>query len=545
MSDRGFFGRTGLVLPAVLAPVAETALVRTLAPGAAGLAPQVTAPPPLDLFHDLRWVSVFHNSWVTLGLELAGVILLRSLWIASVVRAAWPREAGTPPARLPAARRASCFYALSTLLFLPWVVLLFGLAFSHISFLFFAALPPALATAAILHRGAASRAAGAHFGWRPSWRSLAWIGAAFVWLTVAGAVTQSAPIELALLGAAAAGLLNARAAYGVVRDIALRPARRPLPAVVPALVTGVFLVTVGGSALGFALTSGDTGVQPPAGPLPAETPGRHPVLIAAGLHSHYDPHSPLALPRGFVGWRFSYRGIGSGGRPLPYEPADTQQSLMLSARRMAAQVAVLHRAYREPVTLVAESEGALVARSFLLDVYRPRSHTVDRLITLDMPSGVSGVYFPPRGREGWGVASGWGLRGLARLVGALAPLHLSVDSGLGMEFTQCRGELARLAGTPPPAGVDEISFQALADMVDPPPRAPGAITSYLVTATHGGLIERMSVRRIIRGILAGDPQTRPGTGESLLARIVTAGSRPWESPPLPLTLDPPGSCTGG
>ena len=63
---------------------------------------------------------------------------------------------------------------------------------------------------------------------------------------------------------------------------------------------------------------------------------------------------------------------------------------------MVRQVHTLAMAYGEPVTLVGESEGALVARAYLLHVYRPASHDVDRLITLDMPSGASGVYFPPR-----------------------------------------------------------------------------------------------------------------------------------------------------
>src|SRR5207249_2120455 len=83
------------------------------------------------------------------------------------------------------------------------------------------------------------------------------------------------------------------------------------------LRAAVVAVTVGGSAIGFALTVGRHHPTPSLGPPPAATPGDHPVLIAAGLHSHYDPHSPLDLPRGYVGWRFSYRGLGSLGRPLP------------------------------------------------------------------------------------------------------------------------------------------------------------------------------------------------------------------------------------
>src|SRR5438093_576549 len=170
-SEAGFFGRIGLLVPAVLAPVGETALLRAIAPRSAALGAQASAPPPLDLFHDLRWVSVFHNSWWLFGVELAAVLLVRSAWIAWVVRRSWP---------------------------------------------------------------------------------------------------ESAPIEVALLAAAIAGLLNARALYGLVQDIALGRVRRPLPALTPVLVAAVFGVTVGGTALGFAVAIGqhDTDRQA-TGPLPA------------------------------------------------------------------------------------------------------------------------------------------------------------------------------------------------------------------------------------------------------------------------------------
>jgi hypothetical protein len=537
---RGFFGRIGLVAPAVLAPVAETALLRAISPSNAALGPQATAPPPLDVFHDLRWVSVFHNSWSTFGLELAAVLVLRSLWMAYVVQHAWPTDIGDAPAMGGATRRAVLFYALAMVLFVPWVVLLFGMAFSHLSFLFFAALPPALAIAAILHRGAIARTTGGRIGWRPTWSSVGWILTAFVWLTLAGGVAGSSSLVLALLAAAIAGLLNARALFGVVQDVALGRNRRALPALTPVLVASVFAVAVGGSAIGFAL-AGSHHSRENLGPLPSETPGQHPVLIAAGLHSHYDPTSPLRLPNGYVGWRFSYRGLGPGRRPLPYGPNDTEQSLSVSAAFMAKQVRSLARAYGEPVTIVAESEGAMVARTYLLHQYSPSSRLVNRLITLDMLPGESNVYFPPRGRQGWGVASGWGLRGLASLVGGIGPLRISVDSGLGRDVTDCRASLATLASAPPPAGVRQVSFESLADMVDPAASPPG-VPLYLVPAPHGGLMGRLQVQDLIDGILGGAPAATGSASQSLLARLVTAGARPWETPTLPITLDPAGVC---
>jgi hypothetical protein len=119
--------RRRLWVPAMLLPVAETALLLAVGPrGAAALGPQITAPPPLDLLHDLRWVATYHDSWLSLGLELAAVLALR-----------------------------------------------FGGAISHLSYLYFAALPPALAVALVLHRGALSRP-GQPWWWRPTRRTAAW-----------------------------------------------------------------------------------------------------------------------------------------------------------------------------------------------------------------------------------------------------------------------------------------------------------------------------------------------------------------------------------
>jgi hypothetical protein len=501
----------------------------------------VTAPPPFDLFHDLRWISVFHDSWVVLALELVAVVVLRSLWVAWMVQRAWPAD-GFPPMHA-SVRRVAVFYAVAIVLLTPWVVLLFAQALVHVSFLFFAALPPAIALAVVLHRGAASQAAGAWWVWRPTWRSVAWVIGAFFWLTATGAMTGSAPLPLALLAAAAAGVANARSWYGVVHDIATRPARRPLRALAPILVGVIFGVAVGGTALGFALRQ-HRSASGPVGPAPAAEPGEHPVLIAAGLHSRFDPHAPLRLPKGYVAWRFSYRGTDPRGRPLPYDPADTEQPLDASARRMAQQVRSLRRAYDEPVTIVAESEGGLVARSFLLHAAHV-DREVDRLITLDMPSGIASVYFPSRGRQGWGVGTGWGLRGFTRLLAALGPLDLSADSPLMREMLDCRPALARLAVAPPPPGVSEVSVEALADWVDPPAAAPAGVPRFVVVATHGGLVSDPGVQRLIRGILDGDPSDLGPRVPGLWARVVGASASPWLVPSLPSGVRTGTACRPG
>jgi hypothetical protein len=537
-----------LVLPAVLGPVAETAIVLHTGPAAAAaLGPQVSAPPPFDIFHDLRWISVYHNSWVVLALELVGVVCLRSLWAAWVVHRAWPDRASPPPAMPQAFLRALVFYVAATILLIPFVILLFGLAIVHLSYLFFVALPPVLLIALVIHRGALSQAAGQWWRWHPSASSLGWLVAAFLWLSALGAAISVAPWPVALLAAAAAGLLNARADGSLVKGIAQPPVAvaRFSRKLVPVALAVTFVVVGGGVRVGFALTTdrrpAPLAARSAALPSPGSATG-HPVLVAAGNNSRWDPSPPITLPAGFVAWRYSYRGLDSSRRPRAYDPADTLEPLARSAWRMGEQVETLYRAYGEPVTLLAESEGALVAGTYLVKQYRPETGMVDRLVIFDMPSGSPGVYYPKAGIQGWGVGSGWGLRGLADVVRALSPLEISADAPFVRDLVDCPSLIARITDGPSPEGVGQVSVRALADAVDgPAPRGPFAANTYMVTAAHGGLVSRAGTRDLVTEILQGTPV--PASFARLaVARLITAVSDPWHTPYLLDRLVPSRSC---
>jgi hypothetical protein len=540
--DKAFLRRWDLLLPAVLAPVAETSLLRIFGPmDGASLGPQVTAPPPFDLFHDLRWISVYHNSWALLALELVGMLALRSAFVAWMVHRSWPGE--RPPPMLAAARRTLAFYAVGAVLFSPWVTILFGLAVTHLSYLFFVGLPPAVVIALAIHRGALAQAAGHWWRWRPSWRSLAWAGGAFIWLTLAGAVAGAAPAPVAILAAALAGILNARAYVGIVADLveghrAVATLRRWH---VPVALAATFAVVVGGVQLGFAASRHPAPLVDTAGPsIPLKASG-HPVLVAAGFSSTWGPAPVLRLPQGYVAWRFSYRGLDRDRRPLPYGPGDTLQPLATSAARMGQQIQALSQAYGEPVTIVAESEGGLVARTYLLRVYRPRSGLVNHVVILDMPRGSSSVYYPRQGSQGWGVGSGWALRGLAAIVRSLGPVPASADAPFIRDLVECGGLITEVTATPPPEGVNEVSIEALADSVDDagPLGLAGAAT-YVVAAAHGGLVHRPDVQDQIFALLT-DPATVAPSRASL-ARLVSAASQPWETPGLAHRLQPMDAC---
>jgi hypothetical protein len=70
------------------------------------------------------------------------ILALRSLSAAWIVRRARRQRPGPAPSVVQAAGRALVFYATASVLLWPWVVLLFGGAISHLSYLYFAALPP-------------------------------------------------------------------------------------------------------------------------------------------------------------------------------------------------------------------------------------------------------------------------------------------------------------------------------------------------------------------------------------------------------------------
>ncbi len=525
------------VAVSVLAPVAETAVVSTVGPrSAAPLGPQVTAPAPLDLFHDLRWVSTRHDSWLTLVVEVLAVVVGRACYEAWVLRAAGSYRG----AYLRAVAWLLTFYAVMGLLITPWVSLLFGLAVTHLSYLFLAGVPPALALALATHRGVIVPDRG---GWVPgrataSWvppspRSLVWMTAAVGWLTVAGALISIAPLSLALAVAAGAGALNAAAVKALTHPGRL-PERRRRPWIrlpVPFAIVGTFGVAIGGAAGAFA--SEPPPVHSAYQEVLPESASGHPVLEMSGFGSGWSPPTALGLPPGYVEWRYSYCGVRPGGLVCPYRPIDTEQSLGRSTAALAEQVHDLSSAYRQPVDIVAESEGAIIAQRWLLDEYRSSTGEVGRVVLLDLPEGQPDATYPMGKAEGWGVGSGRLLSGWAWLVDQVSPLHLSVTAPLFEDFNTSRSALADLARSPAPPGVEEVAINALADALnDPYPSAfPGDPTVVLPVA-HGGLMTNPQAHSIIRAFLEGRRVSTQSAG-LVLERVIGAASAAWQAPSTP------------
>ena len=196
----------GLIVLAVGLPVIEALILGMIgAAGAQALAPQASAPAPFGVFHDLRWLLVFHPSWHAFALELTALIAVRSTITALLLRAAWP-IGKDPPGPMRLAAGSVAFTMVSALVLLPFAALLLGMAIVSLSWLFFIAVPSVLGVAALLHHGAVVPT-----WWRerPPGRTVAWVLLSFLVLTMASAVVVLMPGPLRLPAVGAAGLFNA------------------------------------------------------------------------------------------------------------------------------------------------------------------------------------------------------------------------------------------------------------------------------------------------------------------------------------------------
>src|SRR5712691_2942441 len=213
-SDR-FLAHRGLIALCCGTAMAEAFLLIVLAPGARALAPQVSALPPLAIFHDLRWLYTTQRSWPWFCLLLAGLLVARSALNTALIRLAWPAHL-TPPS--PAALRGALVVTtLACLLISPLVSLTFGVAILPFSWPFLALLPAMLLIALPLsHAGLAGT------WWRtlPPVSAAWWLLAEFCVLTAAAAVSTALPPPDAVPVAGLAGLVNARAWYGLTAAIA-------------------------------------------------------------------------------------------------------------------------------------------------------------------------------------------------------------------------------------------------------------------------------------------------------------------------------------
>src|SRR5499427_2405820 len=575
-----FLAHRSLIAVCCGTAMAEAGLLVLFAPAARGLAPQVTALPPLAIFHDLRWLYSAQRSWLWFALLLAGLVAVRSALNTVLVRLAWPVHLTPPP--LAALRGALVVTTLACLLMSPLVSLTFGVAILPFSWPFLALLPAMLLIALPLsHAGAA----GAWWRTLPPVSAIWWLLAEFAVLTVAAAAAGALPALYAVPVAGLAGLVNARAWHGLTAAVArsagreraragparheatgggpagLTPAGRELASPVPAASAAALAAPAGGAGMAahripagpmalaaviatvialirlvFALSgpipvghpgatvawvAGTTGAARPTGA--AVGAWHHPVLEIAGFGSWccgQDRALAKALP-GTVVQQFSYRGTNSQGQPLPYGPKAGNLPLPLLGDRVTAQVQWLHRHTGKPVDIVAESEGTLGVDAMLA---RHPDAPVGSVVLLSpiVAPGQAGY----RGGSGTGLVTGDELHALIWLVGGLSPFGTSGAQTLISSVNSVGARFAAAAAHHAPIRLLEVV--PLADAVTLPvcPLPPSVV---VIPAFHGELLGDPAALQTVRRFLTG--RTVTGVpGLRVTAEIVAAAAAAWRMP---------------
>ncbi len=519
-------------------PVLETAVLLALGISSGlALAPQVTAIGPLGVFHDLRWLLVFHDSFAAFAAGLALLVAFRSMLTAVQVWAAWPHRSAAPSFR-SLLRRATVATLVAVVLLSPWTVLLFGFAVVPISWVFFASVPPAALTILLLHHSGIEKD-----WWRrlPPLRSVGWILFSFFVLSLSALFMREVAPWSALGVAAASGLFNAWAWNGAARAAAGRRRSRRLVPVTPIALLAVLALVIGGSGVGF----GFQGYEPAGGPVAVEEGPSTPVLVVTGFAGACcDGADELDDLPGIAAEQFSYRGLDSWGRPLPHSGAATDRDLAALALSMTDQVEALADRHGRPVSIVAESEGTLVARLYLAgDPEAP----VDRFLMLSPIVDPGRVFYPPQGEEGRGVVAGYELRAVSALLDALAPFDVSADSPL-LRSIQDAAPLLRHSMSCRLPGVEEAAIVPLADAVVDPDGRPAGIPTSVVPAFHGGLIGNDGSRAMIAAWIRGEDLPQSSTWDAA-GWLVSGGAAAWHVPDLAPyderdeELEPTGPCT--
>lgn len=514
--------RRRLLAVAVALPVVEAVLVRSIGvPSGTALAPQVTAVGPFGVFHDLRWLMVFHDSIPAFVLGLLLLLGFRSALAAWITGAAWPAGRVRPSGR----RLFLTWLAADAvvLVFLsPWVTLLFGAAVVPFSWVFLAAVPPALATILLANHS------GIDGGWwrrPPPLRSMAWVLATFLVMSLAALAVAGRPLSVVAPVAAAAGWFNARAWVGTVEAVVERPARvsRLVPATALALA-GVFLMVVGGAGVGFAALA-DVELDPSVGDRGGD--GGIPVLVVGGFANACCSVADELAESGPSLWvrQFSYVGTGSRGEPIPHHGSATDGDLEQLAILLDQQIDAMYRESRRPVYVIAESEGTLVV-DVVLD-RGPSSRLAGVMLLSPIVDPVR-VSFPDPGEEGRGMVAGYELRVIGEMIEGMAPFPVAVDGPLAQSLRE------RSASDSPETCADSIDIVAVIPLAD---SVSGRVSDdydwevVVLPAFHGGLLGRSDVQEMAVAWANGAEIDGSPLLETL-DRVIAGSAAAWHVPSL-------------
>ena len=551
---REFLAHRGLIAFASGCAAAEAALLCLVAPAARALAAQVSAVPPLAVFHDLRWLFGYQQSWLTFALLLTGLIVARAALNATMVLLAWPADRPRPTARA-AFGAAITLTMVACLLLSPIVALTVGVAIMPFSWPYLAALVVMLLISVPLSHG----------GIRTSWwrtlppaRAVVWLLADFTVLSLAAAVIGQGPLPVAILVSALAGLANARAWFGVVRAVTRKADRRAaaetwpllrLPLAPLAAVLSIALV-IGMTRLAFVVGRGPRQVGVEAAAIQAGEAGAAAASTASGPErghgtgtGHRYQHDPVLVILGFgsaccagtrslqsvapgaVLQQFSYRGLNRAGQPLPQGSAASNLPLPELGDRIAAQVQRLHQETGRPVDIIAESEGTLGVDAMLATRPGLPLGSVVMMSPIVTPGQVS---YPAGSGQEAGLIPADELRAVVWFVGGLSPFGSSGAQRLIDSVNAVGARYAASAARHRPLRM--VLLVPLADAVTLPV-CPLPRNVFVVPELHGDLLGTTAVKRMVRRFLADGTVRAPGRYNGT-AELVAAAAAAWRMPEI-------------
>ena len=520
----------------------EASLVAAFARGMhPSIAPQASAVAPFGVFGDLRWVSVYHDSWAAVVGELIGVMVVRGTLTGLSISLAWPQGDVPAPGLLATYGRGIGATLLAAVLLVPSVTLLFSTAVVPVSWLFLAAVPAALLVALLVHRAAV----------RGDWwrrvvtpRAAGWVALSFVVLSIASAAMAALPAAFWPLIAVLSGVFNARAWLGLVRAVVVQEAPRRAVPVGAIAVLVVVACVLGGAVLGFNASRTAAAHQATKNYKPQVSAGaRMDVLFVSGYGSAWDGNGLDPLPGDFVEERFSYRGLNAQGEPLPYTSADTAKPVAQLDKMLLAQIVALRAQSERPVAVVAESEGALVAKTALLAEPTPAVTVLVMASPIESPGR---VWYPTSDKQGWGVASDEAMRLLSDAFQGVAPIDLSPDNPF-LSSLDSQAPVLENAISCPIAGVHQVALLPLADATVTPASEQLPFPTVVVPDFHGGVLGTPEGEKLVREILEDKPLNTGGL-LTLADKAISYAATAWQVPalapsdyPSPRRLGPAGS----
>lgn len=152
--------RTRLVALLVLAAVPPGAVAAILVAvdfrSALLPAPQASSVWPYDSYHDMRWLLVYHKSWLGFAVEFVLMVLARGVYSGTLSALAWPKKIARPSLRWLIVRNM-WIAALVAVIIHPWATLSVVASGISLSWYLLAAVVPMLVVSPFMQRAGVIR----------------------------------------------------------------------------------------------------------------------------------------------------------------------------------------------------------------------------------------------------------------------------------------------------------------------------------------------------------------------------------------------------